>query len=84
MLIFPLYRTKCFNGVMFSMLASSAVDCGFNLWPDQIKDYKIDKTCLSAVFCFSEHYKYPTQYVGLVQSRFHYYFIESTCNFFLS
>ena len=29
---------------VYSMLASSVVDCGFNLWPGQIKDYKIDKT----------------------------------------
>ena len=54
-------------GVMVSVLASSAVDCGFKPRSGQTKDYKIGicclgirimcpsgATCLSADCCFSE------------------------------
>ena len=33
--------------LMVSMLASSAVDCGFNPWLGQTKDYKIGICCFS-------------------------------------
>jgi hypothetical protein len=33
---------------MVSMLASSAVDLGFEPWSGQTKDYKIDICCFSA------------------------------------
>ena len=36
------------GGVMVSMLASSAVDRGFESQSDQIKDYKIGVCCFSA------------------------------------
>jgi hypothetical protein len=33
---------------MVSVLASSAVDCGFELWSGQTKDFKIGICCFSA------------------------------------
>ena len=36
------------GGLMVSVLASSAVDCGFELWSGQTKDYKIGICCFSA------------------------------------
>ena len=36
------------GGVMVSLLASSAVDRGFNAWSGQTKDYKIGICCFSA------------------------------------
>ena len=36
------------GGVIVSMLASSVVDRGFQLWSDQAKDYKIGICCFSA------------------------------------
>ena len=43
--IFPIICTHfVFNridGIMVSVLASSAVDCGFESWSGQTKDYKI-------------------------------------------
>ena len=36
------------GGVMVSMLISSAVDCGFEPWSGQTKDYKIGICCFSA------------------------------------
>ena len=33
---------------MVSMLAASAVDCGFKPWSGQTQDYKIDICCFSA------------------------------------
>ena len=38
------------GGVMVSMLALSAVDCGVNLRLGQIKDYKIGNCCFSAKY----------------------------------
>ena len=35
-------------GLMVSVLASSAVDCGFESWSGQTKDYKIGMCCFSA------------------------------------
>jgi hypothetical protein len=35
------------GGVMVSLLASSAVDRGFNAWSGQTKDYKIGICCFS-------------------------------------
>ena len=46
-----LYITEVLNsigGVMVSVLASYVVDCGFEPWSGQIKDYKIGKCCFSA------------------------------------
>ena len=37
-----------FGGVMVSVLTSSAVDRGFQLWSGQAKDYKIGICCFSA------------------------------------
>ena len=37
------------GGVMFSVLASNAVDRGFEPWLGKTKNYKIDIYCLSAV-----------------------------------
>ena len=34
-------------GVMVSVLASNAVDSGFELWSGQTKDYEIDMCCFS-------------------------------------
>jgi hypothetical protein len=42
------YLLNCIGGVMVSMLASSAVDLGFEPWSGQTKDYKIDICCFSA------------------------------------
>ena len=36
------------GGVMVSMLTSSAIDCGFEPWSGQTKDYKIGICCFSA------------------------------------
>jgi len=36
------------GGVMVSMLTSSAVDHGFELWSGQTKDYNIGICCFSA------------------------------------
>jgi hypothetical protein len=41
------YNMNCINCVMVSMLASSAVDCGFEPRSGQTKDYKIDICCFS-------------------------------------
>jgi hypothetical protein len=46
-----LYRLRLPNhigGVVVSVLASSAVDRGFEPWSGQTKDYKIGSCCLSA------------------------------------
>ena len=42
--------SNCIGGIVFSVLASSAVECGFELWLGQSKDYKIGICCL-----FTEH-----------------------------
>ena len=39
---------NCMGGVMVSVLASSAVDCGFKPWSGQTKDYNIGICCFSA------------------------------------
>ena len=36
------------DGVMVSVLASSAIDCGYEPWSCQTKDYKIGMCCFSA------------------------------------
>ena len=36
------------DDVMVSVLASSAIDCGFELWSGHSKDYKIGICCFSA------------------------------------
>ena len=36
------------SGVMVSVLASSAVECGFDPWSGRTKDYKIGICCFSA------------------------------------
>jgi len=36
------------GGVMVSMVASSVVDRGFEMWSGQTKDYKIGICCFSA------------------------------------
>ena len=36
------------SGVIVSMLALSAVDCVFDLWSGQTKDYEIGICCFSA------------------------------------
>jgi hypothetical protein len=46
LLTFLLILVKRIGGVMVSMLASGAVDCGFEPWSDQTKDYKIGICCL--------------------------------------
>ena len=43
-----LCRNHCIGGVMVSMLALSAVDCGFEPRSGQTKDYKIGICCFSA------------------------------------
>jgi hypothetical protein len=40
--------TNCIGGVMFSMLASSLVDRGFDPRSGQTNDYKIGICCFSA------------------------------------
>ena len=45
--LFFLYRI---GGVMVSVLASSAVDCGFEPRSGQTKDYKIGICCFSAEY----------------------------------
>ena len=40
--------SKCIGGVMVSVLALSAVDCGFEPRSGQTKDYKIGICCFSA------------------------------------
>jgi hypothetical protein len=40
--------TKCIDDVIASVLASSAVDRGFEYRSDKIKDYKIGICCFSA------------------------------------
>ena len=42
------FRTHCIGGVMVSVLASSAVDRGFEPRSGQTKDYKIGICCFSA------------------------------------
>ena len=39
---------NCIDGVMVSVLVSSAVDRGLKPWLGQIKDYKIGINCFSA------------------------------------
>jgi hypothetical protein len=46
--------TNCIGGVMASMLASSAVDRGFELRSGQTKDYEIDICCLLIGFSIFE------------------------------
>jgi hypothetical protein len=79
------------SDVMVSNLPSSVVDCGFEPWLGQSKDYKIGiccfcakhialggVTCLSTDCCFSElHYKILTKHVGLVRSWPHHHLIEN-------
>ena len=43
-----LQRLNHIGGVMVSVLASSAVDRGFEPWSGQTKDYKIGMCCFSA------------------------------------
>ena len=43
-----LVEENCIGGVMVSVLASSAVDCGFEPRSGQTKDYKIGICCFSA------------------------------------
>jgi hypothetical protein len=45
--LFLTYITRI-GGIMLSVLASSAVDSGFESRSDEIKDYKISICCLSA------------------------------------
>ena len=42
------YFLNCISGVMFSVLASSVIDRGFEPQSDQTKDYKIGTYCFSA------------------------------------
>ena len=42
-----LKRINSISGVIVSVLASSAVDCGFDPRSGQTKDYKIDICCFS-------------------------------------
>jgi hypothetical protein len=47
-IIFQTYdKKKCIGGVIVSVLASSAVDCGFESWSGQTNDYKIGICCFS-------------------------------------
>ena len=48
LLILLLILVNRIGGVMVSMLASSAVDCGFEPWSGQTKEYKIGICCFSA------------------------------------
>ena len=48
LLTFLLILVNRIGGVMVSMLASGAVDCGFEPWSGQTKDYKIGICCFSA------------------------------------
>ena len=41
-------KRNCIGGIMVSMLASSAVDVGFEPWSGQTKDHKIGICCISA------------------------------------
>jgi hypothetical protein len=43
-----LYSMNHMGGIMVSVLASIAVDCGFELWSGQTKDYKISICCFFA------------------------------------
>jgi hypothetical protein len=43
-----LFQFDCNDGVMVSVLASSVVDCGFELRSGPTKDYKISICCFSA------------------------------------
>jgi hypothetical protein len=45
---FPLSILNSICGVMDNVLASSAVDCGFEPWSGQPKDHKINICCFSA------------------------------------
>ena len=66
------------GGVMVSVVASSAVDRGFEPRSGQTKDYKIGICCFSAFsVSVSYHYKNPTQRVGLEQSGPHHHLIEN-------
>ena len=87
MVICLLVKKNRIGGVMVSVLASSAVDSGFEPRSGQTKNYKIGikraKTgwlgirimCPSGatVVSVSAHYKNPTQRVGLVQSGPHHH-----------
>jgi hypothetical protein len=46
--LFLLILVNRIGGVMVSMLASGVVDCGFEPWSGQTKDYKIGICCFSA------------------------------------
>ena len=48
LLILLLILVNRIGGVMVSMLASSVVDCGFEPWSGQTKEYKIGICCFSA------------------------------------
>jgi hypothetical protein len=68
---------------MVSVLASSAVDHGFNPWLSQTKDYKIGICCFSAKHAALRRKSKdwlalnPTQHAGLVQSGPHHHLIEN-------
>ena len=59
------YKENHIRGVIVSVLASSAVDRGFEPRAGQTKDYKIGFCCFTA------------KHVSLVQSRHHHHFIEN-------
>ena len=52
--MYPQYFTNVIStytgGVMVSVLASSSIDRGFELWSGQTKDYKIGMCCFSAKY----------------------------------
>ena len=45
MLLFVFFKMHCIGGVMVTVLASSAVDRGFETQTSQTKDYKIGIGC---------------------------------------
>jgi hypothetical protein len=66
------------GGVMVNMLASSAVDHGFEPRSGQTKDYEIGICCFSAKHAaLRRKSKDPTQRVGLEQSRHHHHLIDN-------
>ena len=73
--------SRCSNrldGVMVSVLISSAVDCVFEPQKGQTKDYEIGICCFSAKHAaLRRKSKDPTQRVGLEQSGPHHYLIEN-------
>jgi hypothetical protein len=46
-MIYSCLLTNRISGVMVSVLASNAVDRGFEPWSDKTKDYKIGMCCFS-------------------------------------